>query len=124
MNYKYDKNLWETRVREISAFFKKYPFIDDSGVSFRFSKASAFMVNSEGSEVKSPVDIAIITISATSTTPDGMRLSDNIEVIAPSPADIPSDEWFEKEIALLANRLKNIKTAETFAGTTAVRYYF
>jgi hypothetical protein len=111
--FSFNKAQWEDRVRVISASFKKYPYIDDSGVSFRFAKANTYMVNSEGSEVKSPVDVAVITVVAATTTSDGMRLSDNIEVVAPTPDDLPGNDWFSKEIDNLALRLKSIKGAET-----------
>jgi hypothetical protein len=114
--YIYRKSEWEKRIREISSDFIRYPDIDDSGVSFRFAKVNTYMVNSEGSEVKSPMDITIITISASTTATDGMRLTDRIEVIARTPDDLPSNEWFRRETELLASRLKQLKTAEPFSG--------
>lgn len=115
-NYVYRKADWEKRIREISSDFTRYPDIDDSGVSFRFARVNTYMVNSEGSEVKSPMDIAIITISASTTAADGMRLTDKIEVIARTPEELPSNEWFRKETGLLAIRLKQLKSAEPFNG--------
>lgn len=113
-SFVYNKAEWEKRVKSVSAIFSQYPDVDDSGVSFRFAKANTYMVNSEGSEVKNPVDIAVITISAFSTAPDGRKLSDRLEVIAPTPGDLPSDDWFQEEIRNLSERLKNLKSAGTF----------
>jgi len=114
--YLYNKKEWENRVREISAYFSKYPDIDDSGVSFRFAKVNTYLVNSEGTEVKSPVDAAIISVAAFSTASDGARLSSKIEVVVPTPNDIPANEWFKQEVDKLAKHLINLKNAETFNG--------
>lgn len=113
-DFKYNKAEWEKRIREISGYFLKYGDIDDSGVSFRFAKANTYMVNSEGSEVKTPVDVAVITIAASTTSSDGSRQMDRFDVLAPTPADLPSNDWFMKEIELMVKRLKNLKTAEVF----------
>lgn len=113
-DYVYNKAEWEKRIKEISGYLAKYPDIDDSGVSFRFAKVNTYMANSEGSEVKSPIDIAVITVSASTTASDGMKLSDKFDILAPTPAELPSNDWFLKEIETLVNRLKNLKTAETF----------
>jgi hypothetical protein len=115
-SFVYNRAEWEKRLKSISSLFAEYPDIDDSGVSFRFAKANTYMVNSEGSEVKSPVDIAVITVTAYLTAPDGKKLADKLEVLAPTPNDLPSDEWFRKEIQQLCQRLKNLKSAETFSG--------
>lgn len=112
--YSYNQGEWEKRIREISAFFLKKGDIDDSGVSFRFAKAGTFMVNSEGSEVKTPVDVAVITVSASAATPEGMRITDRFEVLAPTPAGLPDNNWFQNEIDKMAERLKTLKTAEAF----------
>ncbi len=111
-DFKYNKADWEKRIREISGYFLKYGDIDDSGVSFRFAKANTYMVNSEGSEVKTPVDVAVITVAASITSSDGSRQMDRFDVLAPTPADLPSNDWFMKEIELIVKRLKNLKTAE------------
>lgn len=113
-DFKYNKTEWEKRIREISGYFLKYGDIDDSGVSFRFAKANTYMVNSEGSEVKTPVDVAVITIAASTTSSDGSRQMDRFDVLAPTPADLPTNDWFMKEIELMVKRLKNLKTAEVF----------
>lgn len=110
----YNKTEWEKRIREISGYFLKYPDIEDSGVSFRFAKANTYMVNSEGSEVKSPVDVAVITVSAMTTTADGMKVMDKFDLVAPTPDQLPANETFAKEIEVLANRLQKLKTAELF----------
>lgn len=110
--YKYNKSVWEGRVKEISAYFAKYPDIDDSGVSFRFAKVNTYTVNSEGSEVKSPADVAVITVSAVVKAPDGIPLTDKFEFISVTPDDIPGNEWFKNEIDSLANRLLKLKNAE------------
>jgi hypothetical protein len=110
--YNYNKSLWENRVKEISSYFSKYPDIDDSGVSFRFAKVSTYTVNSEGSEVKSPADVAVITVSASLKAPDGIPLTDKFEFISVTPDDIPDNDWFKKNIDSLADRLLKLKTAE------------
>lgn len=111
-NFTYNKAAWEEKVRAISSYFSKYPGIDDSGVSFRFAKVNTYMVNSEGSEVKSPLNVAIISVSATTKSRDGFPLSDKIEFISLTPNEIPDNKWFENEINLLAERLIKLKDAD------------
>ncbi|HEX3008802.1 MAG TPA: metallopeptidase TldD-related protein [Bacteroidales bacterium] len=113
---KYNKEEWEKRVKEISSLFDKYPDIDDSGVSFRFANANTYMVNSEGSEVKSPVNVAVITVSASSSASDGLNLIDKFDVLAPTPNDLPSNDWFQKQIGVMVETLKGLRTAEAFEG--------
>ena len=47
-----DTAAWETRLRELSAIFKDYPFVEKSSVSLSITNDNRYFVSSEGSSIQ------------------------------------------------------------------------
>lgn len=114
--YKFNKAEMESRIRELSSYFAAYPGIDNSGVSFRLAHVNTYFVNSEGAEVKSPTLVAVITLSAFTTSDDGLKIFDGVNMVVPNPEYLPGNAWIKQQIDTLATRLIKMKTAEVFSG--------
>jgi TldD protein len=100
-----DEDAWASRVRSISAIFEKYPEIKSSGVDLSSSAGGAYVVNSEGTEVRYPEVVTTMQVMASSQAPDGMNIRDDIAVHALDIAHMPSDAEMERRVNALAQNV-------------------
>lgn len=71
-----DRALWETRLRRVSAVFRRYPRVFGSGVDFNAVQSDFYLVNSEGSEIKAPERLSYFRVRAWGQASDGMQVRD------------------------------------------------
>ena len=117
--FKVDTDAWATRIKGLSMIFSKYPKILDSSVEFSSSQSTFYLVNSEGTEVRTPDHMVTITARAYAQAPDGMLLSDAAVVQAAVPSAMPSDVDLQREIGKLADSLTSLAQApvgESYSG--------
>lgn len=105
----YDINikLLEDKAIKYSEQFKKYPHIQKSVVIIKGDKGNEYFINSEGTEIRKPVNIFKIEIVATSIDKKGNSYSDYILLFAQNEKEFPSDIEIEKKIESLAKNLEN-----------------
>lgn len=118
--FDFDKAKWENYCREVSALFKDVKAIQYSGAIIAFQKGHNYMVNSEGSIIKTPFSNATISVTAQGRTPDGETLMEQVTHTAATPDKLPSLENLKKEITGLIERIENInnipKWKDDYAG--------
>lgn len=110
----YSKEELESMTRELSAIFKKYPEIYNSGVNSSIFESTVFFINSEGTEVKYPFNITTLTISVVTMTDDSQKIRRQIGYTVRNPEDLPDIETIKDDIRLLLDNLLAYKTAERF----------
>src|SRR5260370_41592345 len=71
-----DEALWKARVVRLSGVFGSYPAVLSSTVEFQAVQSTDYLVNSEGSEIRVPENLAYVRIRAHGQAPDGMWLRD------------------------------------------------
>ncbi len=73
----FDKKAWEAKLKRISAYFEKHPQIQDSSVQLLAGASNDFVVNSEGSRVRTGDTGVLLIVTAEMQAEDGMRISDS-----------------------------------------------
>ena len=75
-NERVDRGVWLARVRTLSAVFADFPQVMNSSVEMQALKNVRYLVNSEGSEVRTSEDVIFVRIRGTGQAADGMVLRD------------------------------------------------
>ncbi len=117
--FKVDSDEWVKRVKSLSLIFAKYPKILDSSVEFSSSQSTFYLVNSEGSEVRTPDHMVTVTARAFIQAPDGMLLADAAVVQSSTPSSLPTEAELQKEFTKLAESVTALAQApvgESYSG--------
>lgn len=73
-----DEKAWTDRIRALSAVFAQYPELRTSSVELDAGDGGYYLVNSEGTEVKSPDGLSYVRARASAQAPDGMTVRDSV----------------------------------------------
>ena len=106
-----DKNLWRGKLDKFSAKFADHSFIYDSNVSLTAETENRYIVNSEGSRIKTGNNYITLSFSLASRTTDGMDISRGEQYNGASYAELPSDETVNADIDRSIAELKALKDA-------------
>lgn len=112
--FTFNKEEWENYCRALSAMFNDVGEVNYSGVVLAFQQGHNYMVNSEGSVIKTPFSSVTVNISAQGRTPEGETIMDQITHDAATPDKLPSPEDLKKEVAELIDRIKNVSDIPTW----------
>ncbi len=104
---KTDQSLMEKYLKELSAIFKQYPGIQTSNVHLLAVNSNIYMVNSEGSLVKTAVTVAALAVNASAQAADGEILNDHLIRYASNSTQLPSLQSLQAEVSALARDLNN-----------------
>lgn len=116
---KIDLKVLEARAKKISAVFKKYPQIFNSGVNFSVSSTNRHFVSTEGTSVQHGKNLVTMSISASTRAEDGMDLGRFETFSSANLSGLPSDEELLKiaeNVAKDLMALKNAPLAEPYDG--------
>jgi len=100
-----DQEAWNSRLRRLSSVFEKYPQIFQSVVEFDGSRSTFYLVNSEGTEVRSAEGMLRVRVRASAQAPDGMRLRHGTEFCALTAAGMASELEMERGTRQVAEDL-------------------
>jgi predicted Zn-dependent protease len=106
-----DKELWRGKLNRFSAKFAAYPFIYDSEVSLSAKTENRYIVNSEGSRIKTGNNYLTLSFSLASRTTDGMELLRGERYNGASYSELPSDEKVLADIEKSITELKALRDA-------------
>lgn len=109
----FDRSGWERRIGEISARFADFPKIQDADVNLIAGVETEWLVNSEGSRVRSSDTGFWIRIQAEIQAEDGMRLADSRTFLAERPEQIPTTEVLRAAVDDLCRQLVALAEAPT-----------
>lgn len=105
--------LWERRIRQISAAFRRYPAIDESEVEFRAVTCNRYFLNSEGFKHRRGEQFFSLELTASTQAKDGMRLSNFATFYSKSLDDFPSAQEIARGVGHLAQSLTELAEAQT-----------
>ncbi len=97
-----DEDVWANRVRELSAIFANYPDLRTSAADLDSSAGGAYVVNSEGTEVRYPEVVTTVRAAASAQAQDGMMVRDAIAFHALTPAQMPTEAEMVRGVNALA----------------------
>jgi hypothetical protein len=106
-----DPDLWTARVRDISAFFARYPEVKNSSVELDSSAGGFTLVNSEGTEVREPESASVLRLRATTQADDGMTLRDWTTFHALDQSGLPDLKTAEAAVKTLAENVTALAKA-------------
>ena len=101
----FNQKAWEDALKEISARLKKYDRVQDSDVSLIVAGGTSYVVNSEGTRVRTSGNAALLVVTAEGQADDGMRFSDYCRYFEKSVEDFPKVEKILKDVDAMAARL-------------------
>ncbi len=107
----FDRAAWELRLRGISARFNKHTQIQDSKVQLYVVVGNTYIVNTEGTRLRTPENGALLLISAELQAPDGMKISDGLTYFGPTPQELPADDEILKDSDKLVAGLTSVAAA-------------
>ncbi len=112
--YDIDTTEWENTAKEISSVFADYPELYASYVRLFFYQGIMYMVNSEGSEVATPLTMALIQVNAYTQAEDGEPLNDHFSFYRKLPDELPDRKALISEAKSMAEWLSEFRTAPVF----------
>lgn len=107
----FDRSAREADARQLSAIFLQYPDIFDSGVEISTFRVVRYIVNSEGTRVRTVDHYYQMLAQATVRAPDGMLLQDGVTIYGRRPGDMPDIDVAADRITSLAKSLVAMKDA-------------
>ena len=111
VSFKFDQPAWEDYARSISAAFQEYAHIQNAEVSLTAGAEIRYLVNSEGSRLRSADTGVLLRIHAEGQAADGERISDQYTSYAVLPEQMPRLPEVLAEVKKLADRLNDIMRA-------------
>lgn len=82
--------LWEDYVRQVSAVARDYPQIINSNAALFISQGCDYIVNSEGTRIRTPKKLAWLQANVQLKSASGLFLYDTYAVYASEPAKLPA----------------------------------
>ena len=102
-----DKPGWVARVRSLSAIFGEFPQVLSSGVDVQTSKDVRYLVNTEGTEIRTGSHSLMVHVSAAGQAPDGMYVRDAVGICSRDFGRLPG----ETELAGIVRQVAQNVTA-------------
>ena len=102
---------WRSEVIRLSALFDKYPKVLASGLEMQSSQSVNYIVTSEGTELRTPEDLAYVRAAAHGLAPDGTEVRDALVVQAFHADGLPSEEVLTREVKALAENVTALSQA-------------
>jgi hypothetical protein len=99
-------------VKELSAVFRNTGDIYKSQASVSSLAATIYIVNSEGSEIRIPLDLCMVNMVVQVKTKDEEIIGDNISFIAPLISSLPPVDTMKQAALSLGKYLTLLKEAE------------
>jgi hypothetical protein len=114
-----DAEPLEKLAVELSAVFRDSPAVQESSVSINAAEGNRYIVNSEGTRLRTGSSRCSVTVNATVQSDDGMKLSDTLGFFAPSFEELPPVAEMSAKCREMAGRLLELRNApkiESYTG--------
>jgi TldD protein len=102
---------WEDKIRQCSAFFRKYPEIYSSRVTLQIEQTTSYFVSSEGTKVETPGLVARLVVEANTRADDGMDLVRVETFESTKPDGLPSEKELAAKEEKMASDLMALRQA-------------
>ncbi len=101
----FDRQAWEKNLKRWSARFEKYPEIQDADVTSFVGVVNEWIINSEGTRLRSADTGVYVEIGANIQAKDGMRLADSLMYIGLQIDQLPQPDKILADIDGMCGRL-------------------
>jgi hypothetical protein len=110
---------WKKEIVKLSAVFGAYPQVLSSGVELQISQSTNYVLNSEGTVLRLPEDLAYIRVAARGLAADGTNVHDEHLFEAFETDQLPGEEELtraSKEVAEHVIALSQAPAGEAYDG--------
>ncbi len=107
----YEEDVWSAKLVDISKRFSRFPEIQDSDVMLFAGVANNWIVDSEGTRIRTGDAGAILRLSANTQAPDGMRLRDGKSYLTTDIDDLPDVDEVLRDVDRLCTDLAALADA-------------
>ncbi len=108
---RWNEGLWKDRTVKLSAIFSAYPQVLSSSVEMQAQQATNYLVNSDGTTLRTPEDLAYIRVAARGLAPDGTQVRDGDAVQAFDVNGLPGEAELRRQVTLVAERVTALSQA-------------
>jgi TldD protein len=110
-NLDFEPRSWLAALENASSTYKSDPLLQSSDSSLSFTAVNRYLVNSEGTIVRSGYNLFEMSIAESTQASDGMRLERGFAYTVNSMKDLPSATDFQAQAVTLAGTLKLLRDA-------------
>ena len=107
----FDPAPWKKMLQDASVLYKDDPEIESFEANLRFQAINRYLVNSEGTAVRSGQNLYEMYIACSTQAPDGMSLARNNGFLVADIEQLPSPSEFVARARKLAGTLKDLRNA-------------
>jgi TldD protein len=102
---------WEEEARAASAVLKNFPQIYGTRVNYYFVYATYYLMNSEGTEIRTSKSLAAVEAAIDTQAGDGMPLHNYYAIYVAKPADVPDAAAISKGLAQAGTELMQLRAS-------------
>lgn len=103
-----DKVELDNKLRTYSSILSEYSDIYKSGFTLEVNRTEHFFINSEGSSISCPVDLATLSVTLIEQDDNYMPVINWMQFYAREPEDLPGIQEMEDTVKSLADSLKKL----------------
>lgn len=102
---------WEDEARTASAVLRNFPQLYGSRVNYHLIYATTYLMNSEGTTVRTSRSLAAIEVALDTQADDGMPLHNFYSLYVARPADLPDAATAGKAVAQAGTELMELRAS-------------
>ena len=102
---------WEEEARAASATLKSFPQLYGTRVNYYFVYTTYYLMNSEGTELRTSKKLAAVEAAFDTQADDGMPLHNYYAVYVAKPGDIPDPATISKGLTQAGSELMQLRSA-------------
>jgi TldD protein len=102
---------WKSEVIRLSGLFDAYPKVFNSGIEVHSSQSTNYIVNSEGTELRTPEDLAYVRVAGHGLASDGSAVRDALVFQAFNPEGLPSEDVLTREVKAVGQHITELSQA-------------
>lgn len=111
---KIDTARWENTAASLSRVFADYPDIYTSQVRIFIFSGTSYFVNTEGTEVVTPLTLASVQVNAYTQALDGEPLSDHEAWYRSTTGELPSEKDMTAGVKQMADNLVRLRSVPVY----------
>ena len=102
---------WEAEARAASAVFRDFPELYSTRVNYYFVYATEYLMNTEGTEIRTSRSLAAVEAAINTQADDGMPLHNFYAMYVARPADVPDSAAIAKALGPAASQLMALRAS-------------
>jgi TldD protein len=106
---------WEQEARAVSAALRQFPQLQSSRVTYHLIYTTSYLLNTEGTKIRSNRSLAAIEASLATESDDGMNLHNFLAVYRHRPDELPAADVVKKDLEKAGEQLITLRVSQPAA---------